>query len=249
MAADNDHVMFLEAMIERHQERLEDALSTLENRIADLVATAPLQEGALFDLEWAVNARSEIRNVLREEYLVEIDSIVRDYRVALDDGYAMLGTYGDFVELDESIIAQLQKMTFQGFEDLGNEYLDVIAKQVYESTLAGATFAASVEAVRQAVGGQMARYAKQQVHDSLMQFDASVNVAVGKASGATKWKYVGSLVRDSRGHCIEHQNKIYTEDEINEIWAGDWAGKKSGNPFIVRGGYNCGHQWRPVFED
>ena len=235
MAADIDHAEYLASLASKHEERLASALVTLERRIADYVASAPLQDGQLFDLEWAINARPEIRRLIREEYLVEIDTIIRDYRQVHQQALGMIGTYGDVI-------------SFQGFADIGNEYLDVIAKQVYESTLTGTTFAASVAAVQQAVGGGMARYAKQQVHDSLMQFDANINVAVGKASGAKKWKYVGRLVEKSRPHCIEHKNKIYTEEEIYEIWSGSWAGKIEGNPFVVRGGYNCGHHWRPVFD-
>lgn len=248
MAADTDHAEYLASLTNKHEERLASALVTLERRIADYVATAPLQDGQLFDLEWAVNARPEIRRLIREEYLVEIDTIIRDYREVHQQAIGMIGTYGDVIDIDSNIVSQLQGLSFQGFADIGNEYLDVIAKQVYESTLTGTTFAASVAAVQQAVGGGMARYAKQQVHDSLMQFDANVNVAVGKASGATRWKYFGRLVEESRSHCREHKGKVYTEEEIYEIWSGSWAGKIEGNPFVVRGGYNCGHHWRPVFD-
>ena len=183
MAADTDHAEYLNSLANNHQARLASALVALERRITDYVASAPLQDGQLFDLEWAVNARPELRNILREEYLVEVDNIVRDYREVHQQAIGMIG-----------------------------------------------------------------RYAKQQVHDSLMQFDASVNIAVGKASGAKKWKYYGRIVEESRSHCREHKGKVYTEDEINEIWQGDWAGKIDGNPFVVRGGYNCGHHWRPVFD-
>lgn len=248
MAADTDHAEYLNSLANNHQARLASALVALERRITDYVASAPLQDGQLFDLEWAVNARPELRNILREEYLVEVDNIVRDYREVHQQAIGMIGEYGDVIDLDSNVISQLQGLSFQGFADIGNEYLEVIAKQVYESTLTGTTFAASVAAVQQAVGGGMARYAKQQVHDSLMQFDASVNIAVGKASGAKKWKYYGRIVEESRSHCREHKGKVYTEDEINEIWQGDWAGKIDGNPFVVRGGYNCGHHWRPVFD-
>ena len=248
MAADIDHAEYLASLASKHEERLASALVTLERRIADYVASAPLQDGQLFDLEWAVNARPEIRRLIREEYLVEIDTIIRDYRQVHQQALGMIGTYGDVIDIDSNIISQLQGLSFQGFADIGSEYLDVIAKQVYESTLTGATFAASVAAVQQAVGGGMARYAKQQVHDSLMQFDANINVAVGKASGAKKWKYVGRLVEESRSHCREHKGKVYTEEEIYKIWSGSWAGKIEGNPFVVRGGYNCGHHWRPVFD-
>jgi hypothetical protein len=99
-------------------------------------------------------------------------------------------------------------------------------------------------------GNNMRRYASQMVHDSVMQFDASLNVAAGKEIGAEKWKYYGSVIRDSRDWCKKHAGKSYTEDEIRDMWASSsWTGKAAGDPFIVRGGYNCRHHWRPVFDD
>ena len=95
----------------------------------------------------------------------------------------------------------------------------------------------------------MRRYASQMVHDSLMQFDAGINVAAGKEVGATEWKYYGSVIQDSRPWCVKHAGKRFTEDEIREMWANnEWQGKAPGDPFIVRGGYNCRHHWRPVFD-
>ena len=99
------------------------------------------------------------------------------------------------------------------------------------------------------VGNNMRKYATQMAQDSVMQFDASINVAAGKEVGAERWKYYGSVIRDSREWCKEHAGKTYTEDEIREMWANNsWAGKAPGDPFIVRGGYNCRHHWRPVFD-
>ena len=99
------------------------------------------------------------------------------------------------------------------------------------------------------LGNNMRRYATQIVHDSLMQFDSSITVQTGKESGADAWKYYGSNINDTRDFCRKHAGKTYTEDEIREIWSGDWAGKAAGDPFIVRGGYGCRHHWRPVFRE
>lgn len=249
MAADTDHFDALDSLADTHQKKLAESLVTLENRIADLVATAPLQDGKLFDLEWAVNARNELRQAINEDYLTEVDSIIRDYDQVAVDAATMLGEYGDIVQLDQDVIGQLQQMTFQGFEDLGAEHLDIISKQVYESTLTGATFANSVNAVREVVGKDMARYASQQVHDSLMQFDRAVNTKIALDSGAEKFKYRGSDDSKTRTFCRKHVNKVYTIDEINEIWQGEWTGKSSSNAFATAGGYNCRHRFRPVFDD
>jgi hypothetical protein len=103
---------------------------------------------------------------------------------------------------------------------------------------------------RNKVGDNLRRHSTQMIHDSLMQFDASIVTTIGKESGATKWEYYGSIAKDSREWCKEHAGNIYTEDEIREEWeSNDWEGKEDGDPFIVRGGYNCRHHWRPVFDE
>ena len=61
-----------------------------------------------------------------------------------------------------------------------------------------------------------------------------------------QFKYDGSNINDTREFCRTHKGKTYSMDEINEIWQGDWKGKKAGSPFIVRGGWNCRHYWTPV---
>ena len=102
---------------------------------------------------------------------------------------------------------------------------------------------------RDRLGRNMRRYATQIAQDSLMQFDASINIAVAKATGITKFKYYGSLINDSREFCRKHVGKTYTEEEIKEIWSADFQGKSPGDPLIVRGGYNCRHHWLPIVED
>ena len=249
MAADSDYVEGLARLAEQHQQRLSDALVTLEDRIADLMATAPLKDGNLFDLEWAIQSRDALRKVIEEDYLKTVDSIIRDYKGVAASTAKMLEQYGAFTKVSPDTISQLQKLTFQGFDDIGQEYLDVVAKEVYQNTLTGASFVASVAAVKAVQGGRLAKYAKQQVHDSLMQFDASVNVVIGKESGATHWKYVGRIIETTRPFCRDNEGKVFTNEEIESTWSGSWAGKASGDPFIVRGGYNCGHQFRPVFDE
>lgn len=292
MPADSDYSEILERLADGHQERLANALKTLENNVASIMDNAPIKDGKLFDLEWAVNARPELRAALEADYLSEVDSIVRDYAGVSADASKMLSTYGDFAKLDSAVISQLQGLSFQGFQAVANEYLDVLANEVYQSTLTGRAFndtvknlrqtingvyiqsdsveanrlvdiaangtkAQQADAVRQLqtiyardrVGNNLRRYATQMAQDSLMQFDASVNTAIGKQTGATKWKYYGTTIRDTRPFCREHVNQVFTTEEIEETWAGSWKGKASGDPFIVRGGYNCRHHFRPVLED
>jgi predicted component of type VI protein secretion system len=81
MAADVDQLNAVIAQADRHQALLASALLKLESRIADIMATAPLRDGDLFDLEWAVQARVQLREAIEQEYLSVVDGIVRDYSV------------------------------------------------------------------------------------------------------------------------------------------------------------------------
>lgn len=291
MASDIEHAKILEKLGDLHEKRIIDALSALEDKIAGLLGSAPLKEGKLFDLEWAIAARRDILKLITEEYLSTANKNVTDYKKAADSAEQMIKTYTDFVGLSPEVINSLQKVSFQGFEDIAGTFLNELSNEVYQNTLTGRPINESIKAVRQKINGvyaqsdqaevarlvnianaggpdaedaikklhsvyaadklgnNMRRYATQQVHDALMQFDASVNVAAGKEVGADKWKYYGSTVQDSREFCRKHAGKVYTEAQIQEIWAGDWAGKAAGNPFIVRGGYNCRHHWRPYYSE
>ena len=292
MPTDNAYDEILDKLADSHQQRIADALVKLEERVANVMAGAPLQGGRLFDTEWAINARPALRKAMNEAYLSEVDDIVRGYGAVANEAQDMLSTYGDFTKLDSTVVNQLQRLSFQGFESVAVEYLDVLANEVYQSTLTGRSFNDTVKNLRQTINGvyiqsddveaqrlvdivnngsatqakeaaeqlrtkfardrtgsNLRRYATQMAQDSLMQFDASINTAIGKQSGATKWKYYGDVIRDSRPFCVEHAGQVFTDDEIESTWAGSWKGKSSGDPFIVRGGYNCRHHWRPVFDE
>ena len=103
---------------------------------------------------------------------------------------------------------------------------------------------------RDRAGNNLRRYAYQQVHDALMQFNGSFTQAKAQEAGLTHYEYYGSLVRDSRDWCIRHKGMVMSDDEIREKWVNSsWQGKAPGDPFVVRGGYNCRHHFMPVDPD
>ena len=85
------------------------------------------------------------------------------------------------------------------------------------------------------------------VQDAVMQFDGAFMKGQFDRKEIKYFRYEGGLIDTSREFCSIHQGEVYSEDEIYNIWmSGDWAGKIPGDPFIVRGGYNCNHFWVPV---
>ncbi len=105
---------------------------------------------------------------------------------------------------------------------------------------------------RDRTGENMKRFAGQVLNDSLREFDSQLNLAKSEDAGLTHVKYQGSLIPTTRDFCRllksgkldKRRSGVFTIDEVKKLWRSrSWKGKKAGNPLIVRGGYNCRHQW------
>ena len=105
---------------------------------------------------------------------------------------------------------------------------------------------------RDRAGENMKRFAGQVLNDSLREFDSQLNLAKSEDAGLTHVKYQGSLIPTTREFCKllksgkldKRRSGVFTIDEVKQLWRSrSWKGKKAGNPLIVRGGYNCRHQW------
>jgi len=292
MAANDDYADFLERLTDGHQRRLAVVLQTLEGNIASYVNSAPEADGQLFDLEWSLQARQEVRRLIEVDFLQEAQELIDEYIEVANSQFAMLSEYGTFTRVAPETIQALQQLSFQGFQAIADQQLDTLATGIYQSTLTGrgkadliaqlrgqingvyqqsdeeearqlveiaqtATGQRQKDAIdklhsiyaRDRLGNNMRRYATQMANDSLAQYSASITKATANEAGITNFKYYGDVIRDSRDFCINNVGKTFTEDEIIRKWEGSWAGKAPGDPFIVRGGYNCRHHWLPIVED
>jgi hypothetical protein len=112
---------------------------------------------------------------------------------------------------------------------------------------------------RDRAGENMKRYAGQILNDSLRDFDATLNFNKAKDAGLTFVKYYGDVIPITRQICrnivngvikSKRRDGLFTIDEVRRIWSSrSWSGKKAGDPLVVRGGYNCRHQWSYVNPD
>jgi hypothetical protein len=112
---------------------------------------------------------------------------------------------------------------------------------------------------RDRAGENMKRYAGQILNDSLRDFDATLNFNKSKDAGLTFVKYYGDVIPTTRQICrnivngvikSKRRDGLFTIDEVRQIWSSrSWSGKKAGDPLVVRGGYNCRHQWSYVNPD
>ncbi len=119
--------------------------------------------------------------------------------------------------------------------------------------------------------GQLQRYTKQITTDALNQYSGQYTQIVSSDLGFEWFKYAGSNIETTRPFCLACVKKKFIHiSEIPKILNGDFpefkdfggviykktglptgmiAGTDVSNFMINRGGYNCGHQLRPVSED
>ena len=285
-----------------HVERLQGSLQELENQVVTEAAKINPKRGTLkLRTTAALELRPKLKQLIEQTYLTAVQTNISEYDqaaawlVATFKKYPIPDEFKEITELDLTTIQQLKRAAYLPFEDLGNEFANELAQEVYNSTLTGTSIDEMIsnlrgkingvyqstdneeaqelvdfinanpdkpEAVKTAaerlqtiygrdrLGNNFRRYATQIVQDSLMGFDGQFAKYRADELGLTHYKYSGTTVRDSRDFCRRNVNKVYSEEEIRRIWSTQtWNGKAQGDPFVVRGGYNCRHHWQPTDPD
>ena len=134
------------------------------------------------------------------------------------------------------------------------QLVDFIQKQKIAGKTNTEDFKTAVDELKQTYGStvtgdNLSAYSGQIVQDALMGFDGQFAKYRADQIGLTSFIYHGSIIRDSRDFCVDHANKIFTEEEARDLWQSEWQGKSGSDPFLDRGGYNCRHHWQPVDTD
>lgn len=285
-----------------HVTRLQKSLQELENLVITEAAKINPKRGTLkARTTVALEIRPKLKQYIEQTYLTAVQSNITEYDEAAKALVTQLSKFPipdefkQITELDLTTIQQLKRTAFLPFEDVGNEFVNELAQEVYNSTLTGTSTDEMIsnlrgkingvyqstddqeaqelvdfiaenpdkpEQVKQAterlqtiygrdrLGNNFRRYASQLVQDSVMGFDGQFAKYRAEELGLKHFKYSGTSVRDTRDFCRRNVNKTFSEDEIRRIWSTQtWQGKAQGDPFVVRGGYNCRHHWQPTDPD
>jgi hypothetical protein len=149
--------------------------------------------------------------------------------------------------------------SFLSQKSLQANVVEPLTKVLFESVQFGYTISDAQDVLEDALN--LGKYVGQIARDSFFQFDGTINNLIADKYELDGFRYVGSLVDDSRGQCKRWTEigKIPKEALSKEIsWAkrsGEYKGrKKSGmipetntqNFATYRGGYNCRHRAIPV---
>jgi hypothetical protein len=200
---------------------------------------------------------------LKQQYYTQFKDVSNNFtRILSDKVYQNTLVGSEFTVLEDELRQSINGIYSTSKDPAVNRLVDYVKNNRDNPALASRVDSAikilQTKYASTRVGENMKRYAGQILNDSLRDFDATLNFNKSKDAGLTYVKYYGDVIPTTRDHCRNmingvyntRENGLFTIDEINEIWnRRSWRGKKSGNPLVVRGGYNCRHQFSYVNPD
>ncbi len=200
---------------------------------------------------------------LKQQYFTQFKDISNTFTRTLSDKVyqnTLLGS--EFTELEKELRQSINGIYSSSNDPQMNKLVDYVKRN--KDDLSKATLVDKAVKTLQTkfgadrAGNNMKRYAGQLLNDSLRDFDATLNFNKSKDAGLTYVKYYGDIIPTTRQICRslvsgslnKRKNGLFTIDEVKSMWGSrSWSGKKFGNPLVVRGGYNCRHQWSFVNPD
>ena len=200
---------------------------------------------------------------LKQQYYTQFKDVSNNFtRILSDKVYqnTLVGT--EFTVLEKELRESINGIYANSKDPTVNRLVNYV-KRNQDNPLLKARVDSAIKLLqskyaRTRTGENMRRYAGQILNDSLRDFDATLNLNKAKDAGLKFVKYYGDIIPTTREICRNVLNGVYdkrkgglfTIDEVKDLWASrSWSGKKSGNPLVVRGGYNCRHQWSYVNPD
>jgi hypothetical protein len=200
---------------------------------------------------------------LKQQYYTQFKDVSNNFtRILSDKVYQNTLVGSEFTVLEDELRQSINGIYSTSKDPAVNRLVDYVKNNRDNPALASRVDSAikilQTKYASTRTGENMKKYAGQILNDSLRDFDATLNFNKSKDAGLTYVKYYGDVIPTTRDHCRNmingvyntRENGLFTIDEINEIWnRRSWRGKKSGNPLVVRGGYNCRHQFSYVNPD
>jgi len=196
---------------------------------------------SLFDLNWKYfknvdnNAPEDVNDVVLRLMLERIG-------INPETGKRRSGGWLDGLTETQSLIVDLKNEAYKAI--WAGEDLDTLRRTVRRNIQGdGKTI------------GALQRHYNTITYDAFQQYDREVSRQMAQRLGLTHAIYQGGLIETSRPFCIERNNKVFTEAEIEKFGTpkdkyggysnksiGAFKGKNDGyNPFVDLGGHNCRH--------
>jgi hypothetical protein len=199
-------------------------------------------------------------------YAPDVKQYLRNFETIKEFNFDVQKSVNDLSQKElEDLINPIQKaitqQTIDGLTGSGvnTSFIEPVKQGIFKNIVAGSTITDLESALRtwitttQSGNSLLRRYVTQVSRDALNQFDGQVNSKIAQEYELDAFRYVGSLIDDSRAQCIRWSGKgvVLKEELEKEIsWAisngtGMIPGTNKETFATYRGGYNCRHSAIP----
>jgi len=250
--------MAIESQIDLNEERLITATEEALAAALVLIATLDVVNGRIVNDQLNVDRADALRGRFTDSllpYFSSVDEVVTSFASVgpnIREDFKSADVDIEFNDQDVKILTAVSGNVRLSLRALGNKTASDIGTIVYNGTISGDTIENVNKTVEQLLigntgkpGRSLSHVAATEAETAIMEFNAIMTRRKGDEIGIQKYGYAGSLIKDSRQWCIDHVNRDYTLEEIEEWGPQLWQGKKPGNPFVTRGGWRCRHRWIP----
>lgn len=140
-----------------HEQRISKVLFDLEEDIIAQLQRAT--DGVPLTTELAIQLRPNLKTLIEQNYLKEGTKIISEYDEVVKGYMDYIRTtpvsdkFKTLTKPDLVLINQLKQLSFSGFEDVANRFLDTIATEIYSSAVTGKPFPQVVENIRASING------------------------------------------------------------------------------------------------
>lgn len=253
------------ARIDINEQLLRETIEKLDRKISRLISRLSTSaNGRLLSDSISLNSAINMRKEIAKEFgpYFNVAASTTDYRPAQKDVGRVLKNAGidsKFTMADNSLVKAFSDDGLNQLVGLGNQYSSQISQKVYTAVAAGDNIDDLTEEIKQLLLGKTDKAGRPLVTQAetiastgYMEVDSVLLDRKTEGIEGIRFKYAGSLIKDSRKWCQKEINKAkegktYTKAEIRRVWGNaKWQGKREGDPFTTRGGWNCRHRWLPV---
>ena len=202
----NKKQQILSRLADTHEERIINTLKNLEDEIiADL--TRLTDGGVKLNTQLAIQLRPNLKTLIEQNFLKEADGIVSEYDEIVKEYQRFIKplpipeTFKTLTKPDLRVINELKILSFSGFEDVGNRFLDTIANEVYQSSVTGRPFNEMVKNIRGQISGVYQRSNENAVNRLVDYIDKNrysndgrIAIKVRKAREILHTKYASDIL-------------------------------------------------------
>jgi len=255
--------MIPESHYTSNEKRILQAVAAVNNQISVMVQS-------LLKVDGAGRIKSTAGNIQRAKQMQKAIMKEMTQGAFKDEMNSLIGTFGkipdyateafqevrllpEFGQADDEMVRIMANDTLNEVSAMATQWAGNINSAVYAGAIAGTPRKELLKQAEQLLighsdvrGRPMVNYVQTIVNTRIAELDTLMILRKGDELGIERWRYTGSTIRDSREWCVDHAGKIFTKEEIEEWRDKKWNGKKAGDPFVTRGGWNCRHGFSPV---